>query len=152
MLIEPSPHSDGSTFKMKGLGDKSKLKTPDSIVSSSSSFFPCVCANRGSDLCFRVFRRARSQKCEASRGATDTRDGGPGRRSTPASCLSSLARKSEKITSVIRAKLKPVTETSPSGLPSHFLGTRLRDPQVWYQLGCVTLRLNAILVDPPFGK
>ena len=59
MLIGPSPHSDGSTFKMKGLGDKSKLKAPDSIV-SSSSFFPCVCANRGSDLYFRVFRRARS--------------------------------------------------------------------------------------------
>ena len=154
MLIGPSPHSDGSTFKMKGLGDKSKLKAPDSIVSSSSSssFFPCVCANRGSDLYFRVFRRARSQKCEASRGATDTRDGG--RCSTPASCLSSLARKREKITSLVRiqAKLKPVTETSPSGLPSHFLGTRLRDPQEWYQLGCVTLRLNAILVDPPFGK
>lgn len=151
MLIEPSPHSDGSTLKMKGLGDKSKLKAPDSIVSSSSSsFFPCVCANRGSDLCFRVFRRARSQKCEASRGATDTRD--RGRRSTPASCLSSLARGREKITSLVQAKLKPVTETSPSGLPSHFLGTRLRDPQVWYQLGCVTLRLNAILVDPPFGK
>ena len=59
MLIGPSPHSDGSTFKMKGLGDKSKLKAPDSIV-SSSSFFPCVCANRGSDLYFRVFRRART--------------------------------------------------------------------------------------------
>lgn len=152
MLIGPSPHSDGSTFKMKGLGDKSKLKAPDSIVSSSSSssFFPCVCANRGSDLYFRVFRRARSQKCEASRGATDTRDGG--RRSTPTSCLSSLARKREKITSVIQAKLKPVTETSPSGRPFHFLGTRLRDSQEQYQLGCVTLRLNAILVDPPFGK
>ena len=61
MLIGPSPQSDGSTFKMKGLGDKSKLKAPDSIVSSSSSsFFPCGCANRGSDLYFRAFRRARS--------------------------------------------------------------------------------------------
>ena len=53
MLIEPSPHSDGSTLKMKGLGDKSNLLL-------LLLFFPCVCANRGSDLCFRVFRRARS--------------------------------------------------------------------------------------------
>ena len=116
------------------------------MVSSSSSsfFFSCVCAETGSDLFFRLFRRARSEKCEASRGATDTRDGGggggggrppppppppppPTALHAPRACLSS-PEKREKITSVIQAKLKPVIETSPSSRSSHFLGTS------WYKV------------------
>lgn len=90
MLIGPSPHSDGSTFKIKGLGDKSKLKAPDSIVSSSSSssFFPCVCANRGSDLCFRVLgaREARSAKRAEEQQTRATGEGAP---LPPRACLRS---------------------------------------------------------------
>ena len=92
-----------------------------------------MCAITGDQTYIFAFlgaREARSAKRDEEQQTRATGEGAP----RPPRACPSLARKREKITSLVRiqAKLKPVTETSPSGLPSHFLGTRLRDPQEWY--------------------
>ena len=89
MLIGPSPHSDGSTFKMKGLGDKSKLKAPDSIVSSSSSSFFRVCALTRDQTYIFAFLGAREARSAKRAEEQQTRATGEGAPRPPRACLRS---------------------------------------------------------------
>ena len=90
-----------------------------------------MCALTGDQTYVFAFLGAREATSAKRAGEKQTRATGEGAPRQPRACLRS-PENAKKITSVIQAKLKPVTETSPSGLPSHFLGTRLRDPQEWY--------------------
>lgn len=101
------------------------------MVSSPSSSFFRVCALKRDQTYFFAFLGAREARSAKRAEEQQTRATGGKALHAPRACLSS-PEKREKITSVIQAKLKPVIETSPSSRPSHFLGTRLRDPQEWY--------------------
>ena len=84
-----------------------------------------MCALTGDQTYVFAFLGAREARSAKRAGEQQTRAKGEGAPRPPRACLRS-PENAKKITSV---KLKPVTETSPSGRPFHFLGTRLRDSQ-----------------------